>query len=130
MIDHFEPSALEGGPPKPVLHDASDGFIPIASCVQTNRSLGSKSFSFKPKDESRVSRSPAKFSCLSLQRHVFVTVCAWCDKGIQQGDDRDRSDSWRPVELARFKNTGARVTHGICPKCMRTVCNEAELVIP
>ena len=130
MINHFEPSSGFGGRIKPVRHDVSDGFVPIENRVHSNRAMRPERASFKPKAENRVSQSQEKFRCLFPPRKELVTVCAWCDKGIQQGDDRNHAGSWRPMELARFESTGARLTHGICPKCMKTLCHEKELAVP
>lgn len=129
MINLFEYSAGFGGPIETISPDASDGFVPAEPRMQSNRGIRPELASFKPKAGNRISRSRAKFRCLFAPQQVLVTVCAWCDKGMRQGEDRNLEASWRPMELSGFESNDSLLTHGICPKCMHVLCNEKDLAV-
>ncbi|MBI3874393.1 MAG: hypothetical protein HY300_00160, partial [Verrucomicrobia bacterium] len=42
----------------------------------------------------------------------FLHVCAWCHKIEQQ-------NNWMSIEEHFKKQTGAKVSHGLCPECAR-----------
>ena len=45
----------------------------------------------------------------------FLTVCAWCKKV------RDDQELWREIEAYVVRYTEVKLTHGICPECVKKI---------
>lgn len=50
----------------------------------------------------------------------LVPICSWCDK------IRDEAGEWKTIEAHLERETGTKVSHGMCPDCYREHLEGAE----
>lgn len=131
MINHVEPSASFGGSAGPAPRSASKKLFPAQRSGAFDNRMGSpRAVISRSETKEAFTRGRAGLTQFYGRHEILVTVCAWCSRSIQKGEDRFDAGSWKPVEQARFEANGISMTHGICPACMKKVCLESNLTYP